>query len=346
MSAPRSPRDTSPGRPDLPRFVIHIGPHKTGTTYIQVALGALHRTLLANQVLFPLHWRQSESQPSHTRLCERLQRKDASLRAEFDEIAAGGTRLVLLSCENFSDLPEDSLKYFRMLIGEHRVQVIFYVRRWSDILFSSWQEVTKHGSTQTLPDFLGGTIMNPAATQSINIALYLERFERTFGISNLRLVSYSNLVDSHADIFRHFLATFVGLPELPHIRTDWANISADMYKTEIIRSLNAVERLETGAAKGRVGFAYLSRSDELEKPELKAAMARSISEIIFDDDTPALRALHEQLFVRYASCLVDPRLAHRLFVPKRRGLQFINQDYLLLPEAVNALRVLYRTLAL
>jgi hypothetical protein len=224
------------------------------------------------------------------------------------------------------------------------VQVLFYIRRWSEVLLSSWQERTKHGSTETLPEFLLGPTANPAANPAINFGTCLKGLATSFGIANLRLVCYSNLVDSKADIFRHFLATFVGLPDLASAAAERANTSAGMYATEIIRSLNVVQRIEEGAVEGRLGFTYLARSRELDTTELQAAMALSVDELIFDEDTPALQLLHTQLFVTYSACLVDPRLAQRLFVPKRGRLQFINQDYLLLHGAADALRHLYRTL--
>ncbi len=56
----------------MPRFTLHIGAHKTGTTYLQRVFHALRPALETAGIVFPSFWSQSDDQPELERLHQQL----------------------------------------------------------------------------------------------------------------------------------------------------------------------------------------------------------------------------------------------------------------------------------
>ena len=55
----------------MPRYLVHVGPHKTGTTYIQTRLDAARDRMRAVGVAYAETWRAEAAVPSHLRLLDR-----------------------------------------------------------------------------------------------------------------------------------------------------------------------------------------------------------------------------------------------------------------------------------
>jgi len=82
----------------MPRYVVHIGPHKTGTTYIQSRLDAARDRLRAVGVTYPATWRAGDAVPSHLRLFERIRHRQFSeLQRELAELAVDADGLVVVA---------------------------------------------------------------------------------------------------------------------------------------------------------------------------------------------------------------------------------------------------------
>jgi hypothetical protein len=115
------------------RFILHIGPHKTGTTYIQQTLFALRERLEGRGVHVPAVWNAAPGPPSRMRLVWAL-REGATDRIEDDLRRTMASRYdrVVVSCEALSRLEPSQIERLRALPGTSAVRIIYYVRRWSE----------------------------------------------------------------------------------------------------------------------------------------------------------------------------------------------------------------------
>jgi hypothetical protein len=328
-----------------PHYILHVGPHKTGSTYMQKGLYRLHDRLFRSGIVYPACWLDPGTR-SHRPLRQRLAAgEDARLKAAFAGFNLPCYRTVILSSEDFADLPETALIYFKELIGDHRVTVVFYCRRWSELVQSAWQEVVKQGSTYTLPEFLARNLINPVGSSIINHDHALARLVRVFGLSSLRLVSYNNVLDSGNDILMHFLAAFADWNG-PHegIQTR-ENISLSLFDTEMVRILNALEIAQTGrAGYDTVCARYLDRKPQLDLAVIHTAMQQCMQNVEVNEGSAGLRIVHEALFERYGERMVAPRSGFNLFGLVARDIQFVQQDYLLVEGLTDAIRRVYEAI--
>ncbi|MBV8456985.1 MAG: hypothetical protein JO122_10270, partial [Acetobacteraceae bacterium] len=100
--------DTGTRRSGRPRYILHIGPHKTGTKYLQTILREQHDNLQTLGIRYPRRW-QTEDDPSHSTFVRRVAAMDNTLQTELLEHEGEGTRVVVLSSEEFVDLDEKSV---------------------------------------------------------------------------------------------------------------------------------------------------------------------------------------------------------------------------------------------
>src|ERR1700739_379591 len=103
-----------PGK-TMTRYLIHVGPYKTGTTYLQHAFTAMRPILPSRGICYPENW---GSIHGHHILTAQLQRDEkASLRDAFGRLAGAGDTTILLSSETFSSLTDGQVADLRDVLG-------------------------------------------------------------------------------------------------------------------------------------------------------------------------------------------------------------------------------------
>jgi hypothetical protein len=325
----------------MPRYIIHIGPHKTGSTYLQVLFHKLSPQLRARGIHYPLQW-VDERTPGHSLLFQRLRTgNDPALADEFLELNASDSEIVLISSEDLAGLSLDQIELLKSYLKGQPASVIFYCRRWLDLLPSAWQENVKHGQSTDLPEFLATNFMNPFASNVINYGVRLDRFEQAFGIENMFLASYSNIMDQGGDLGEHFFRVFLSWPDAPVDHGMRFNVSLGIQDIEMIRVLNALEWAHSQRRTAEVRVRYLGAKSELKLSIPLAAMESHRGTLRANENAPGLRILHDELFAKYGDRLVPPKSGRYFFVQGQGGIDYIKQDYLLVDGVVEALRTAY-----
>jgi hypothetical protein len=175
----------------MPKYLIHVGPHKTATTYLQLRFDAARERLHRQGVAYPAEWSSAESEPSHRKLVMGLREERVDqLRFQFDSVEQNNPEYVLISAEGINNLERRSLELLRTLLRSNPVTIIFYCRRWSELLPSLWQEKIKHGYDETFPEFFAINVSDPFESVMMNFAQRLKVYTDIFGRENVRLVSY------------------------------------------------------------------------------------------------------------------------------------------------------------
>lgn len=321
----------------MPRYVLHIGPHKTGTSYLQVLFRDLSTQLQSRGILYPPHW-TAEFVLGHAALARRLQEeRDEKLQLEFDELNASGSEIVLISAEDLSNLSTKQIATLRECIGEHPISVVFYCRRWLELLPSVWQELIKHGRTFNLPEFVALQLVNPLDSLPLNYARTLDKFAAVFARENVFLVSYSSIVDSGGNIAEHFFREFLSWPDAPVARKSRVNASLSLLDTEMVRILNAMQAIRAGAADARIRDRYLKKREELDLDIPRAAMERHNALLRLDENAPGLRRMQDDIFEQYGDRLMPPRAEGVFFTRRQGGMKYIDSGYLLEPGVLQAI---------
>ena len=335
--------------PERPTFILHIGPHKTGTTYLQLSFKAQRASMQARGILYPDQWDYAPGNPSQLPLVQALRAGDrAALAPEFARLIATGAEKILLSAEDMSNLEAPALELLKTLMGGCPVRVVFYFRRWSELVPSAWQESIKHGQRWTFPEFMLLTIQNVERARLLNFGHKLAPFVAVFGASALRLVSYSELRDREMDIFLHFAANFLDWPDaVAGGAPKQSNASRDLATTELLRAMNALSGEPPGSTAGtdRLWRRFDKLPDRDFLAPVLAAIGRHTRIQRFHDGAPALHALHESLTATYLDHVVPPKRRRVLFNPKMREIAYAGGDYMAEPGVVQALHTLHARLA-
>jgi hypothetical protein len=331
------------GNGNVTRVIIHIGPHKTGTTYLQVVLDALRGVLLERGICIPSIWNAAPGLPSHMQLVWAIRNRDLTLiKEQIREILARRHQHVVISCEALSRLDQREILLLRQLLGSAPAEVVYYVRRWPERLPSLWQESVKFGNTATFPEFLAEQLTRRDVSELWDTAM-IDRFTAVFGATQIKLVSYSHLIDQKFDIADHFLASFLGLSHINLPAVGRPNRSLPILDAELIRVLNAIHVRRGGERSPALRAWFLSHKGNLVPDSVADAMRNSLETIRLDEATPVFALASQDLRTRYMSSIVPP--CHTVGLHELRTIDapYVTQDYLLEPSIPGILRDIYES---
>jgi hypothetical protein len=327
----------------VPRYLLHIGPHKTGTTYLQRSFDQLRPVLAARGICYPDCWGGADG---HTSLAEQIQTgNDHVSREEFRRLNQAGWDTVLLSSETLSYFSDDEVRRLHALLEGEPATVVFYCRRWSELIPSSWREMVKHGSLMTMPEFALSCLGDPTASEVVNFDRVLARYAAVFGAGNLRIASYNGVLEADEDLLVHFCRSFLAWPDVPPTGVGRVNESLDMVDSEILRALNALEWTRAREARLRLYHRYMAARDTLPVRWLvEQSIQYTVDSIRIDDAAPPLARLHSDIARRYRPVLVPPSPGSGLFEPRSSGVLYIRPDYIWAEGVMETLRGMQETL--
>jgi hypothetical protein len=328
-----------------PAFVFHIGPHKTGTTYLQTQFQAHCATLGARGVHYPAQWQDGPGK-GHAALAARLKAGDRErLASEFAGLLDQPADMVLISAEDLSSLPHGDLATLQAMLAGRPARFVCATRRWSDLLPSVWQERVKQGQSYSFPEFLVTCLRNPAETPIMNLNLRLQGFTQIFGATSLHIVSYSELQDRGIDLYSHFATHFLGWADAPlPAAAAPVNASRDTATIEIIRLMNSLSRHAGMVPQDRLRLAFDRLAGDGTLQHVATAIDAHTRTIRINDRWPELASLHDSLSAQYGTRMVPPRRPNLLFKPGVRDVPIADPAYLAEPGVAETLRALHAQL--
>jgi hypothetical protein len=327
------------------KYLIHIGPHKTGTTALQAGFKHHRNDLLNRGILYPEQWDLSTDNSTHMRLVDRLRRCDKLLEQEFNALNNSKYSYVLISSEDLVDLPLDSVIYFKHIVGRTPVDIIFYCRNWSSLLQSASQETVKQGYSTTLPEFFVNEVLGAWESNVINFNIVLEKYSKAFREAKIRLVSYDEVANQKISLLRHFLKTFADWNDCALTEDSRLNQSLSPVQVETIRILNAMEWARYKRRGIELRDQFLLRESMLELGPMKESMNRHLSYLEFDEGSPPFASLHRHIFDVFGAGMVNPRPPLGLFQPQKKRIPYVAEGYLFEAGVLPAFNELYRLLS-
>ncbi|MEJ0049594.1 MAG: hypothetical protein WDN04_28550 [Rhodospirillales bacterium] len=312
----------------MPNFVIHAGPHKTGSTYLQRCLEFNAPRLLERGILVPGEWNHSAANPSHDGLIRRLNSAGlAELDSKFEEWRRARLNTVVISSEDIAILPPEQLDMLRALIGPDQFVVVFYVRRWSELVTSGWQETVKQGSPLPFLEYVLHRVCNPEECSEINIEPGLNRLIDAFGRKAMRLVSYSNVLDAGLNLFRHFARNFLGVADLAPIAAERVNASLSAAETELIRELNRIDQASGAPVTSRMSVALHDMRDDIDIGPLLSVLNGFVRSVSLRENMPFAREILRRNRAALADCVVKPVPAIRFYNPIDTTALYVTPGY-------------------
>lgn len=228
--------------------LLHIGPHKTGTTAIQGALFAAKGLLPGHGVVFPAHSRH----PMEAALaaCARPAMLGDTAPTEkhwtrlLDQVGATGGKTSVISSEFFADAEDDdTIARIVEQLGREGVHVLVTLRPLVRIMPSQWQQYVQNGLRMGYEDWLTHMLRkapyeqpNPSFWRRHRHDRLVERWARAVGAERITVVVVD---DRDREGLMRTFEQLLGLPEnLLQPVPDAANRSLTLAETEMLRNLN------------------------------------------------------------------------------------------------------------
>ncbi|MFR0352566.1 hypothetical protein [Streptomyces sediminimaris] len=228
--------------------LLHIGPHKTGTTSIQGALFAAKDRLPAHGVEFPGHTRHP-MEAALAAVARPAMMGDAAPTEQHwsklvQQVRAAGDRTAVVSSEFFADADDDeTIARIVEQLGGDRVHVLVTLRPLARIMPSQWQQYVQNGLRMGYGDWLEHMLRkapyeqpNPSFWRRHRHDRLVGRWARAVGPERITVV----VVDDRdrGGLMRTFEA-LLGLPaQFLQPVPDTANRSLTLAETEMLRNLN------------------------------------------------------------------------------------------------------------
>jgi hypothetical protein len=329
----------------MPKYVIHIGPPKAGSKYLQSSLASLRQRLARAKIFYPPTLMTEARRAAHSALDPLLRAggPNAALEQAFATMNAADHEVIVLSWEGAYTLPVQALEYLRSLTGpQNEVAVVFYLRRFSERLPSLWKQEIKAGRTVTLPEAVVRATRHPMEGVEYNATLSWDRWANVFGRDSLNLVSLDNLREHKVDLFDHFALTFLNWKGTARPNRPKIHESPDAVDTEMTRALNAIHRGRAGAESGNIFVAYQRLKPELDLGPIMPAMEHDTATIRIDDKAAVFQPVYQALMT-YKDRLASPEYGTEMFTRGVAEVSYVRQDYLLQPGVMPAMQAIYRT---
>src|SRR6476469_3194097 len=227
--------------------LLHIGPHKTGTTAIQGALHLARERLAAEGVVYPGRGRQplwpilAVTGPPALRGGPRpeISYWDRLVR----DVRAACDQRVVLSSEFFAEADDATARRVIADLGGARVHVVVTLRSLARILPSQWQQYLQNGFHFRYLEWLEGILSDPPHTPTQGFwrrhrhDALVTRWAAENGPENLTVIA---LDESDRLMLLRVFESMLGLPAgflVPEERA--ANRSLTAAEAELVRLLNS-----------------------------------------------------------------------------------------------------------
>lgn len=218
---------------------LHIGPHKTGSTYIQQTLAHNAEALGRSGIIYPQAGRPTK-QYAHHDLVYRFDAfvEEGGFDQWRDEIAAAGNiNRVVVSAEGLCNARIPTFEAIADAVGADEVTVIYYLRDPYSQFYSYWKEWVKQGFGHSLPAWFIEQFRDPDGTYILSALIQLDYLKGLDARFSMKICSYDGLLAMKRDIVEPIWCDLLGLDlpfEIYHSRPNQA-LSIDM--TEFLRIL-------------------------------------------------------------------------------------------------------------
>ena len=281
-------------------MVLHVGPHKTATTYLQANFHAQRAALRRRGWLYPATGeRVGVAHHDISDHREHLIAGQGSAHADLVRIVEASRKGldVLLSSEGFRRWRPRHYEALRQIAQPHDLRLVYTLRDPVSVMYSLWAQAVKLGGTEDLPGWIERHRRKNERSRILNPLIEIEPMMRR-GLPYSFLL-YDEIVRRKLDIFSVFCEEILGVSGLEPQRKADANERLPIEMTEFIRLLSARSPHLTGGEALNIGESvrYLLSEEErrtiVETVRTDGAAARRT--IAVSRETPELLALEERL---------------------------------------------------
>lgn len=233
--------------------LLHIGPHKTGTTSLQSAFHT-HRREVGSQGVHYTGPNRQPMQAAHAITGKPSPYADGKTPPEsrwrdlVREVDGAGNKRVVISSEGFADADDAGARRVITDLGPGRVHVVITLRPLVSILPSQWQQYVQGGMTLAYEAWLEAMFNQPPGKTTPSFwhrhrhDRLVDRWAKAAGRSNVTVIVAD---DADRDRVLRVFERMTGLREGSLVpESDLANRSLTLPEIETVRAFNVAFRTE------------------------------------------------------------------------------------------------------
>ena len=254
----------------MKKLYVHIGAHRTGTTYVQNAVH-LNSPEFARHGIDTLTdlavWGQGQHNVAWSYLGWAVRddprTADQYRRMFWERIRSTALDALFLSSEFFELFDDDAIGRFKADTDELDTVIVYAIRNQPDYLRSYYSESLKHAVTDQFEVWLEKRLSEGLG----NFYDVTRRWSDGLPGATVRLVLYDDLVRRQANIFAFFAQKILSLPATASLRLpsqNWINRSIDSQLQWLMREMNIRYGSEESHVTG-IGTRYLLLRRRLER---------------------------------------------------------------------------------
>jgi hypothetical protein len=248
-------------------LILHIGPHKTGSTAIQTFLNSARQELLTDGILYPFKGRLEEDVTCHLRSPQRYVRGTRffsksgpdfahhllewtlagmaqNISAErcwlelLKEIESIKPETTIISSEYFAWLSKEQLQKVKLLLKDYSVSILIFFRNPLKWQLSRYNQMVKKGNYRR--SFRA--FFREPSSQFISYERLINRYVNIFGQKNVELRLFDKI--THHGTLEHDFIHMLGINALKYekyISHEIKNVSLAPDITNMLRYLNSFQ---------------------------------------------------------------------------------------------------------
>jgi hypothetical protein len=326
-------------------LALHIGPHKTATSYIQRNFDLNGKALLKAGWLYP--GVGTLDRKAHHDLARNWDIYLQPDGASFDALSAlprslgRGVRNMVFSAEGFCRWTPERFRRLAEVLRDDELHLVYVVRDPLDIFYSYWAEEVKQGYSVSLPVRFTENFNDPFRSRLLNPQIDLSRYLK---IENVRLhvVLFDELKRTKRDIFEYVAIEVLNIAGVTVQSTRRANQSYPVELTEFLRMLTARKAQGTRQIGSDLRNAFLATSTAEERHDISNAVYARAPDAMRAINVPRqsnyMRTLERQLRRRFSACFAPAEPQGSLFGEEPALLRYYDEHQLLRdPEIVDLL---------
>ncbi|MBD3843524.1 MAG: hypothetical protein IE909_16910 [Campylobacterales bacterium] len=280
---------------------LHVGPHKTGSTYLQKLWIANRHLLKDNGLVYPEVFTKYYG---HHKLAEHLidSNYNASYKAGIEQLKKIPEDIIL-SSEDFILVNKEGFQKLKEDLNGIDIKVVFYFRSPTVRFLSEWQEMIKHGYSIDFFEHYFKRTMKIFQSSELNYSLWFDMFIDLFGMDNVKIIDYENAFKSS-----QMMANFEKILDKNIIADEniLVNTMLDLSTVEIIRILN-YKASKDGLLSGlnvREKFVKLLDNKEINIEKLSELIKQHNSVVMLGQGMID-KHMYNQINTVYGECLVN-----------------------------------------
>lgn len=222
-------------------FVIHVGPRKTATTYLQSNFYRNRKALLSKGWLYPVV--ALRAQNAHHQVVSSKDEMLASEGALFKRLkrasddALKKNANLLISSEGFRKWTARDLVKLGKVLGQDDIMVAYVLRDPFPLMVSVWSETVKNGRTRSFPDYAQRQLKERDKSEALNP---FDELGPILDHPKLRLcvLDYQAVGARGEDLYTAFCRHVLGVEGMQPSRAKPKNSSSPLELTDYLRALS------------------------------------------------------------------------------------------------------------